>query len=64
MEEEKLGIKGVFQAQFKADSFSVLSTGMYRLVGVFVDWVGGESESQCDLGRSNIFFFSLSLLQP
>lgn len=63
MEELKLEIKRVFQARFKADSFSVLSMGMYRLVGVFVDWVGGESESRCDLGRSNIFFF-LSLLQP
>lgn len=33
---------------------------MCRLVGVFVRWAKGKSESQCDLGRNNISFFFLS----
>lgn len=37
---------------------------MCRLVGVFVGWAGGESESQCNLLRKSIFplfflFYSL-----
>ena len=45
MEKEELGIKGVFQAGYKADN---LPMGLCRLVGVLMGWAGGESESQCD----------------
>lgn len=45
VEEEELGIKGVFQAGYKADK---LPMGLCRLVGVLMGWAGGESESQCD----------------